>query len=126
VTFDDLLAAQRNPKVTDLFVSGRHSSIDTATLCQTLKPGNRTARINASCFWSFNMSEKHCFAELADLLTTESSRARLVNQGPGSARQHHHLPGCPVQRENATSRPGHHPGLPDPRTLALIIVRFPT
>ena len=70
VTFDDLLAAQRNPKVTDLFVSGRHSSIDTATSCQTLKPGNRTARINASCFWCFNMSEKHCFAERADLLTT--------------------------------------------------------
>ena len=58
VAFDDLLAAQRNPKVTDLFVSGRHSGIDTATLCQTLKTGNRTARINASLFWCFNMSEK--------------------------------------------------------------------
>ena len=80
VTFDDLLAAQRNPRVTDLFVSGRHSSIDTATLCQTLKTGNRTARINASVFWCFNMSEKRCFAELADLLTTEKSRARLLTK----------------------------------------------
>ena len=49
VTFDDLLAAQHNPKVTDVFVSGRHSSIDTATVCQALKTGNRTARINATC-----------------------------------------------------------------------------
>ena len=78
VTFDDLLAAQRNPKVTDLFVSGRHSGIDTATLCQTLKTGNRTARINASVFWCFNMSGKRCFAELADLLTTEKRRSKLL------------------------------------------------
>ena len=52
---------------------------------QTLKTGNRTARINASVFWCFNMSEKRCFAlgampKLADLLTTEKSRARLLTK----------------------------------------------
>ena len=80
VVFDDLLQAMRHPRVTDLYISGRHSKISVATLCQSLWTGNKTARLDASVFWLHSMSERREVAELAQRLTTDKSRARMLSK----------------------------------------------
>ena len=80
VVFDDLLQAMRHPMVTSLYISGRHDGISVATLCQSLWTGNKTARLNASVFWLHSMSERREVAELAQRLTTDKSRARMLSK----------------------------------------------
>ena len=78
VVFDDLLGLQKHPKITDLYVSGRHSKISTCTIGQSIFGGNRTMRANASAFWIFGLAERRQFAELAERLTSSKDRSKLM------------------------------------------------
>lgn len=80
VVFDDLLGLQKHPRITDLYVSGRHSKISTCTIGQSIFGGNRTMRANASALWIFGLAERRQFAELAERLTSTKEKSRLLTR----------------------------------------------
>lgn len=80
IVLDDLLDQQRSPYIRNLYCHSRHMGVVAIfSLCQSIKVGNKTNRLNSNGYVLFRFSENGPVDSLAkDLCSSKQSREKLV------------------------------------------------